>query len=769
MSNVIVTVDAPPRGTGQQAAKTFQAQALKCSLAWGGSPSTATLVYPGGTIGTGVTAGCWVQLQIGGMTFYGIGKSDVEVTSSRGHTRELQFADLREFLTWDFVKGSFNNPVRRLDNGVWKKRWWHIYPADFDTYTKTWTDAPLPAWKILALLLTAPTVGSPWSWDLTSNGQWPGGLMNQPVFSFDCLQGVRLDAALNDLSERGGLVFCLDPRPFDHYRLVWTRKGYGIVPLSNIGFPSNSDERRSGLALSGNATNINVLGERNRYTVLNLPLKPDWNGAWEQFLVGDALYLDIYNNEKDPVSGVAYNSFPNDPENWKGAMAAKIRSLEITVGQYVALRNARAADGDQFADGKKFSGRSRMDMPAALYISSLVFRAYKPNPAAGGITNLNGAVIPLDSVAIADAMLCRVDYDPVSGTMTPDLTQLVDGNGIAIVKGAAFGHDLFQLVQPERITGTFFSANNRPWSVMNFQIDDTGEGQRYLIFDAPVFTSENMLTTVNGYTVLNAHPTIQAAVAQAALTFELEPFSYWKGTWPNVSRDRVEFVSGLFAEYAGMPGNYREITYANGETAATQADRIASNLLLCQYIYAMGGYKLNWQPNVPIARFTIFLNSVIDRVDLEIGPAGTVAMVDFTTERERDHFVPERDLERRTLQNTLFPGQAELRATALDYKRFLAGIKGMSRELFNTFMEFLNGNFDDTMQLTRFDPDGVFEVPKGAQLAVGTPIFKPPVDPTTNPPTNTLATYPPNIDPAVDTVFVGVTVRDGEAAEARFM
>ncbi|MGA3267329.1 MAG: hypothetical protein ABSE16_10950 [Verrucomicrobiota bacterium] len=56
-------------------------------------------------------------------------------------------------------------------------------------------------------------------------------------------------------------------------------------------------------------------------------------------------------------------------------MAARIRSLEITVGEYVQLRNARpSADGTQFADYNKFAGRSRMNMPVMLY-SLLVYHS----------------------------------------------------------------------------------------------------------------------------------------------------------------------------------------------------------------------------------------------------------------------------------------------------------------------------------------------------------------------------------------------------------
>ena len=315
------------------------------------------------------------------------------------------------------------------------------------------------------------------------------------------------------------------------------------------------------------------------------------------------------------------------------------------------------------------------------------------------------------------------------------------------------------------MTSLFFSATNKPWTATSFQIDDSGEGQRFIIFDQPCFTSENLLKTVDGYQVLNAAPVLAAAAAQAALTFELEPYSYWKGTWPNVSRDRAEYVSGLCAEFVGTAGNYQEILFSNGLTADAQADQIAANLLLCQYSYLSGGYKLLQQGNQPLGTA---LTSMIDRVEVDFNPQGFLEVVDLTTERERSHFEPERDLERRTQQNMLFPGQSQLKQQAREYQRFGAGLKGMSRDLMNRFIQFLKGNFDDDMKQVRLNPAGTVPIPTGDTLKMGTPIFAKPVDTSSGTPVNTLAEYPPNFDPAVATVFCGVTVRDGEDASKPF-
>ena len=754
-SQIIINISAAPRGRGGSTVNAVGVQSIHGSFAWGGSPATATIVFVNN--GAPNFCGQLIEIALGNHWFAGICKSDTANRSSRGGLREMTFVDLREFLSWDYVYCAFNMPIRRFVNGVWKKRYWHIYPWDFNTYTKTFTDAPLTAAQIVAALFSAPTVGSPWAWNLTGNGLFPNGLMNQPVYSFDCLNGVRLDAALNDISARGGLVYTLDPIKGANYRLVWMRKGYGLIPvLPPFDWPTNSDDRRLGISLSGNATNIRVVGERNRYLVLNVPLSPDWNTAWEQFLNSDALFVDIFQNEKDPVSGIAYTSFVGDTDQWQGANAAKVRALQITVAEYVELRNARDGLGDPFADHKKFSGHSRMDMPAALYIQSLVFRAYVPN--VNSIPNIRGQAVGLDSVNILDTMPCRVTYDPASGGMEADPTTISDGNGVGIVRGMVFGQDLFDLVKPERVSATFFSVNNRPWTATSFQIDDSGEGQRFIIFDQPCFTSENLLTAVGGFQVLNASPKLVAASAQAALTFELEPYSYSLGSG---GRDRAEYVSGLCAEYAGTPGNYEQILFAGGYTADEKAAVIASNLLLGQYTYASGGYKLVQKAGRPLGTP---LTSMVDRVEVDFNPQGFLEVVDLTTERERAHFEPERDLERRTQQNSLFPGQSQLKQQAREFQRFGAGLKGMSRDLMNRFTQFLKGNFDDDMRPAWMNGS----IPANTTLPAGTPVFGTPVDTTGGSPANARATYGANVA-STDTVFIGVTQRDGEPAANQFM
>jgi hypothetical protein len=256
--------------------------------------------------------------------------------------------------------------------------------------------------------------------------------------------------------------------------------------------------------------------------------------------------------------------------------------------------------------------------------------------------------------------------------------------------------------------------------------------------------------------VLNAAFTLQVPTTKAALVFEAERFSYWKGTYPNVSRDRVEYVSGLFEEWVGTPGSYSKVLYANSQSAADQANTIADSLLLAQYIYFAGGYKLNWNPKNPSWSFGTMLTSIVDRVDVELGPNGLIGVTDFTTERLRDYFEPERELERRSVQNTLYPGQQELRSKAEDQKRLTAVVRATPRYLFGLFQKLLRGEVDENLHPTKFlnAPAAYANGPTPAGvMAAGTPVFKSPTQ---------AVAVPPSLLTADTTVFVGVTVRDGE-------
>lgn len=749
---VSVSVGAVPRGNGTQVPATFRAQAMVASFAWGSQPGEATITYVPVAGVLPFQSGSDVRLKMGAHYFAGICQSDTETKGSGGKLRTLQFIDYRTYLQWDYVFCAFNKPDVKLVNGVRVKRYKHMYPFDYTAWAWSYTFSPLVGWQIVDLLLGAPTIGTPWSVDYTGFGLFSTGVLGVPVYDVDCLGGRRLDAALNEVNEKAGTVLTISSTAEVPYKLVWTRKGYGDLPV----FPGKLEDKRQGTALSGHATNVCVLGSRNLYQVLDMPMAKDWAAGWEQFVVFESFAEDIYQRDKDPLTGVAFKSTPSDPEQYIGRQKANARALEITVREYVALRGSPGA-GDAFSDTRKFAGRSRLDMPCALYIQTLLYRAFRPDLAS--FTNAAGRVVPLTVIDIADQLLCRVSHDASTGDMTAYPAEPVDGNGYAVVKGYQVGADLFRSIKSDQWNVNFFKDATRAWAAASFQIDDSGEGVRFIIFNAPVIVSSDLLLSVNGNVAINAKFTVTVPAVRAALVLEVEPFQYWFGTYPSVSRDIVENVSGLNAEYVVKNGDLSEIVYANGMTAASKASEIANGILLRQYLYLEGGVKHIWTSAIAPETFGTQLGSLIDRVQVHNSPQGVFELVDYTNERQRDHFEPERELDRRTMQNALLPGQAELRQRAQDARNLASAFRQMP-QVGKLLSALLTGNLGQESPLQLVWLAGP---PANARLAVGTPIRKKP----TSSGANTVGTYPTNVG-AGDTVFMGLTVRDQEDATKPF-
>lgn len=733
-----VTVTNPPRGQGQQESLGFFAQSLKATTAWGSAPGTAELIYP--NTGVQIYCGSLVVIQAGGHTFYGICRSDTLVDGSHGKLRTLSFVDTREFLTWDVVFGLFNRVDIRMVEGVRVRRFKHIYPADYKLQKESFTDDPLTAAEIIRALLGAPTVGSPW---LAAGPVFHAHQETTPVYEVDCLSGKTLAAALQEVTDKCGLVFGLVPGT--PYQLAWVRKGVGVMGVA----PNDTENRRSGVALSGNPTRVCLVGDRNKYQVLNVPMVADWLPAWEAFPVVELLAHDLFLRASDPVSGKRLNALENDLEQYRGRQMAMARALEITVGEYVVLRTAvplptdGAVGGTAFADYRKVHHRSRLDMPAALYIRQLLFRAFRPDFTA--IAGMTGTLRASD-LTLTDTMLCRCTHDVATGTISALVNERAEGNGYAVVKGYRVGEDCFRTVQPPQFSLDYFASTRAVWQAIPFQIDDSGAGDRFIVFDEPVVVSDDLVADVNGLKVMRADFTLQVPPVQAALCFEGEKFLYWYGTG---SRDAVENVGGLNGEYVldAPAGKLTEITYGNGDTVVDQAVAIAESLGSRVYAYTDGGYtRYAATPATP-------LSWLVDRVTLEVGPNGVFETVDWTAERRRDNFEPSRELDRANRMEGLLPGQQELRDQAAAHRKLAGGFK-QNPAFVRTLSDLLGGGIG--VPVEHLTP--TFLVGAGGPLPVGTPLWK---KPTTSDGKNTVPVPPEGVTSA-HTVFAGVTVRDGE-------
>lgn len=676
-------------GTGTLAQpRQFAGQSMTLTNSWGSEPGSAEIVYVGGA--SPITAGYWVTVRAAGHTLQGLCKSDIGVRESGGIKRNIRVVDFREYLEWDQVYMAINLTDRHIVNGVNVRRYKHLLPSNFNSWTWTYTTTPYTAEQVLDFLFGAATTQDPWT------RVYHQDQIDFPVYDLDFTSGPKLKAALQQITDAQGLTFAILPVdaanvvPSDAYRLVWTRKGIGTVPS----FTADSDNRESGVTLSDQPTRVRVLGSRNHYMVCNITMERDWPSAWEAFWDISLFAEEIYQKGKHPVAVTltgptgAPQSFAADtpyatigassadPEQIVARQWASARAMTITVKEYVAMLNAiTPGSGDGFRDFRKFAGRSRMDMPCVLLIKNVLYRAFRI-PSNFTFVNSAGATVTTSGLRIADKMVASVTHDQVTGTMTADLSQNHDGNGYAVIQGYQLGQDLFKTLQPERFNLDAWTNSTTLWQHVEFQLDDSGEDQyQFIVFNEPVFNSADLVTVVNGHGVFKANPTITVPSVKATLTLEAEKYSYVKGYG---NRDECENVSDLYAEFVctSPTATPTEQTFADGRYSNDKAEEIADSLLARQYTIYRGSMKRHIVPNAngtwPAGTQ---LTSMIDRVTMTVSPSGYEETVSLAAEQPRKNYIPVRDLERRTKERTLLPGQKELQTQANQQRMIAMALK----------------------------------------------------------------------------------------------
>ena len=809
----------------------FTIQSINASFSWGSAPGEGTIVYDYESVP--VTVGWSVQLVVAGHVLNGMCIDDSPVNSSGGNRRVLKFADNRYWLAKDQVYCSFNQLDDAIVNNVRVKRYVHhlpdlnfnveLQPASFQpsnfVYSpdgttllpptfqsgpyyllggiKTYTTCPLTAAQIIVLILNATTVRDSWAVSFQPD------MFNNPVWNIDATGGKSLAAILQEISDQQGLVFTNMGGPFN---LVWVRKGvYDArfqIPTSLLPTPETNpstgqtqilaDDIVNGTSLSENPTNIGLLGDRNVYMPLNIPMVPSWSPGWDQFWYEEFFIADVYNrgSTQQPVTignqtwpaGTPFRtigSSTQDPEQIIARQVARAYALEITVAQYAILRNeALFVDPPNFADYQKYAGKTRLDMPCVLYIRRILLRAFN-FPQGFTITNWNGVNVPIDSMEIMDKMIARVTYDPVTGIMTANPNQAADGNGLAIVQGYQVGQQMFEKINPDRFNLAAW-AGNAPniWQAAQFEIDDTGEpGEKFIIFDGPIFKSATFFQSapwMNGYAVYNIQPTkvdgtpgLDVPQVQCTVCFAAERFYFFETGEISAGATETYPIGGLNRELVFTYGTtgWTEVLYSDGLTANEKAQLFINPLTLNQYIYEKGGYKhplnANAKGQYPTA---ISLSPLIDKVTVETSPSGVEETINFTTEYPRLTYTPERDLDRNVKLKTLLPGQEQLRNDSL-FSKMAASALAQSPYLYatmaNAFKEVI-GNNDPTSTIpvlgTPSTPGASHPV---VTLNAGTPLWSLPGVANSNGTRSNTVAVPPNAatPTAQHSVFQGVTMQ----------
>jgi len=114
------------------------------------------------------------------------------------------------------------------------------------------------------------------------------------------------------------------------------------------------------------------------------------------------------------------------------------------------------------------------------------------------------------------------------------------------------------------------------------------------------------------------------------------------------------------------------------------------------------------------------------------------------------------------VQNTLFPGQQELRQEGLDQKRLNAGLRAMGSPLLGQFQKLLRGEVDGNQRYLRFIPGTALP----ATLPVGTPLVINPQPAGQS--GNATAVAPASVTAQATNQFAGVTIRHNESTNRAF-
>lgn len=721
-----------------------------------------------------VKVGSAIQLTVGPYFFSGVCRKDSGIISSGGRKRELLFEDYRRWLAYDRVYAAFNKSDDQLVGGYRRRRWQHILPHFHFRRHRTWTAAPYTMAQVLSLVLSGPGIETPWRMAyLDANGTIHDGYhpsMNYPIYDLDFERGKSLADLLLDICEATGLIYALIPTETNLFRIVWGMKGVDGPDSVDL---TNSDDRESATEFSGHPTRVRIIGDRNVYQIHDITLEPDWNTNWNQFYDTNLLADYIYRNGNDE-NGVAYSNIADDAEHIIGRQKALSRSLEITVWEFNSEFGAGlAAD---FRDNHRYQGKCRNDMPASLYIQSLLFRAFRL-PSNFFFYNTYGQREYLASLDVVEKLLAGITFDPVTGETFWDMDDNQDGNAFVLVQGYQIGKDMFERVRPDRFNLDAWNTVQELWQKIDVSIQNNNDDQGpTILFDEPVLRCENIVEMVNGFAVLKAAPTFVVPNVKACLTFAAENFSWYQTlvvsdpTSPPVinegaqvaipqTHDATLNINGLGGEFIRAAGVTTEVPYWNGKLVRTMAVEYANTFLLRQQIHSTGSFKKQFNNGDTAYE----LHGKIDRISISHTTSGSYVTVYRTNERLRWNFEPERNLDRWRQYDQLLPGEAEMRKNSeAAYKVAVAARS--SKDAYKLIADAFNGTqIHAPAELTQVKPNYAaavadYTVPAGSIFVSRPHAASPSASETTMPVVASKAN-------SAHVMFSGVSVREGEAID----
>lgn len=635
---------------------TTEIVSMDVTYSWGSSPASARVLLPGENTDFAVLDS--VALNLGGLTFHGIVTSN-PVRTEKGKYTEIQVADNRICLQWDVVFGVWNMQELKEDNpttpGVDRfRRFWHILPENWQTQTKTYTDAPMSALDIIDSACGAAVVEFDWEVD------GHAVMLTMPAYNIDANNGKKLGNVLQEVSEQCGMVFTL----VGENQLVWARKGEGTVPEPPEGTNAGS---RGGESISHNDTKVTLVGPRNVYQDKQVTLEPDWNSYYESFVLEADWIKEVRDNFNDPATAAPYAA----SEEGQAKLVAKARS--ITLREYVE-------NVTEEPDLRKWGEVSRMEMPVWIYLREVVFKAYRIP------TSYTLQGIPLDSLEIFEGLLARMDYNATTGALSykDPREYYPEDKAFVIVKGQQL--DRIDPRNEKIITQKIIDDGRTLWTPnTKFTIDREnkciifeeaqfipGEGSEALFLfpnrDKSGVAAGDLLWNV---CVPNAAATLAPAEVRMSLCFEAEKYSSTHGSG---ERHGTVFLQALnFHLLVDSGAVIEQVKYLGDKETEDLANEYAASMIAQQPVYADGGYKR-------VGGCGTALNGSVDRVTATLDFGGGISeQIEFTKERNTATFLNERMIDRLAKIRDLFPGEKANKAEIWAL-RTIADLRAKQRE-----------------------------------------------------------------------------------------
>lgn len=573
---------------------------------WGLTPGSADLTLVG--LSNPVTPGTTASFSFGAASFVGV-VHDSRIMEDDGRSVSVKLVDNRIRMMWDTVYCSFNE-IEVVEDDLTtpgidrKKRYVHLLPDNWQNGVKTYTDEPYTAKEIIIFLAQAPTVKFTWSMETHARLDLPGPYV-------DADGGKKFGNVFQEICDSVGLQFTL----INENQVLFSVKGEGIAPSPST---LNSTDRQEGEAL-GPETRVRIVGDRNLRQVLNVELSPDWNSHYEAYW-----YQPEWVKRVKAVFEIVEEA------------EAVARAREVTMREYIKASKVTGAE-----DYGAWYEVSRMDIPVWIYITDIVWKAYK----LPSVYKENGGVI-------REGLLAEVEGDAATGV----LSFVEDGQLYPEEKAfvLAQGQPL-DFKDPKVLESLNHEALALTWKSINrFGLDAKNH---VVIFEDPIFKistedDEGMFLKPNEeiegapkVVVPNAGVVVTPASVKGSFCFEAERFSQWFG---DGNRDTSLYMSGLnrhlLMETASSPGE--EITYGDGETAAEKAEEAADAFLTGQDLLQSGGFTRHGVAGMS-------LNGAIDRISVTVAftsggeGEGLSEQITYAKERSPLSYESERELQRR--------------------------------------------------------------------------------------------------------------------------